>query len=131
MRAFLRNLKNWAERLETEVTALYYAYRDPRTPWYARIFSAMVFTYAISPIDIIPDFIPVLGYLDDALIVPLGIWIALKLIPTEVIADARVKSTAVKGEQLVNRRRSILLASGIWLFVIGMIAFIIYRVIKK
>ena len=127
----MTKLKAWAEQLEAEVVALYYAYRDPRTPWYARVVSALVFTYALSPIDLIPDFIPVLGYLDDALIVPLGIWIALKLLPAEVMADARVKSASVKGEQLVNRRRSILLVASIWVLLFGAIGFIIYRVFRN
>lgn len=82
-------LKRKARQLKSEVTALYFAYRDPRTPWYARVFSALVVSYLLSPIDLIPDFIPVLGYLDDLVLVPLGITLALKMIPKEVMADAR------------------------------------------
>jgi uncharacterized membrane protein YkvA (DUF1232 family) len=76
-------------RLKTETYALYLAYRDPRTPWYARAWSALVVAYAFSPIDFIPDFIPVVGYLDDILLLPVGIWLALKMIPADVMADAR------------------------------------------
>ena len=83
---------SWAarvRRLKGELYALYFAYRDPRTPWHARIVTAIVVGYAFSPIDLIPDFIPILGYLDDLLLVPLGIYIAIRLIPDEVLADSR------------------------------------------
>ena len=85
----LEKLKAAARRLEQEVYALYLAYRDPRTPWYARVFAALVVAHTFSPIDLIPDFIPVLGYLDDLIITPLGIYLSLKMIPSEVMADAR------------------------------------------
>ena len=82
-------LKQKAKDLKRETTALYFAYRDPRTPWYARAFSALVVAYLFSPIDLIPDFIPILGYLDDLVLVPLGIRLAIKMIPQEVMKDAR------------------------------------------
>ena len=69
--------------------ALYLAYRDPRTPWYARVVIALVVAYAFSPIDLIPDFIPVLGYLDDMILLPLGVALAVRLIPANVLADCR------------------------------------------
>ncbi len=78
-----------AEALRNEVYALYLAYRDPRTPWAARLWGALVVAYALSPIDLIPDFIPILGYLDDFLLVPLGIALALRLIPPAVMDDCR------------------------------------------
>src|SRR5512136_3506671 len=84
--------KVWAKRLKTEIYALYLAYKDPRTPWYARVVAALVVGYAFSPIDLIPDFIPVLGYLDDLVLVPLGITLALKLIPAQVMAESRAKA---------------------------------------
>jgi uncharacterized membrane protein YkvA (DUF1232 family) len=89
MSHLIDQLKQKARHLKRETTALYFAYRDPRTPWYARAFSALVVAYLFSPIDLIPDFIPILGYLDDLVLVPLGISLALKMIPPEVIADAR------------------------------------------
>ena len=82
----------WKERaalLEREVYSLWFAYRDRRTPWYAKGFAAMIVAYAFSPIDLIPDFIPVLGYLDDLILVPIGIVLALKMIPPEIMNDAR------------------------------------------
>ena len=75
-----------------ERAALYLAYRDPRTPWYARVAAILVIAYALSPIDLIPDFIPVLGYLDDLIILPLGIFFAMKLIPAEIMVSAREKA---------------------------------------
>lgn len=85
-------LKAWARDLKRDVIALWLAARDPRVPWYAKAVSAAVAAYALSPIDLIPDFIPVLGYLDDLLIVPLGIWTAVKLIPEPVMADLRTRA---------------------------------------
>jgi len=84
--------KRRARHLKAETYALFLAYRDRRTPWYARIFAACVVAYAFSPIDLIPDFIPVLGYLDDLILIPLGIALALKMIPPQVMADSRVKA---------------------------------------
>lgn len=83
----LSKLKSYAKRLKQNLFVLYLSYKDPRTPWYAKVIAICVVAYAFSPIDLIPDFIPVLGYLDDLIIVPLGILLALKLIPTNVIVD--------------------------------------------
>ena len=91
----LAKLRAHAKALKSEVHALYLAARDPRTPWHAKAIIVCVVAYALSPIDLIPDFIPVLGYLDDLLILPLGIYLALKLIPAEVIADARLGAAAM------------------------------------
>jgi len=91
---WLDNLKSRAKDLKRDTYTLYFAYRDPRTPWYARVFTGLVAAYLLSPIDLIPDFIPVLGYLDDLIIAPAGIALALKLIPAEVMADARHQTEA-------------------------------------
>src|SRR5689334_4591237 len=91
----VRVFEAWKERakqLKTEIHALLIAYRDPRTPWAARLWVLLVTAYALSPIDLIPDFIPVLGYLDDLLLLPLGIALAIRLIPAEVMADARKRA---------------------------------------
>ena len=80
--------KQWAKRLKTKIYTLYLAYKDPRTPWYARVFAAVVVGYAFSPIDLIPDFIPVLGYLDDLVLLPIGVVLAIKMIPPEVVPSA-------------------------------------------
>lgn len=96
----LNKIKAWARNLKKYVFVLYFAYKDPRVPWYAKVFTACVVAYAFSPIDLIPDFIPVLGYLDDIIIVPLGIKLALKMIPNEVIKDCEEKAEElmVKGK---------------------------------
>lgn len=86
--------KRWGRELKTETYALYLAYRDPRVPWYARVFAACVVAYAFSPLGLIPDFIPILGYLDDLLLVPLGIALALKMLPPAVRDECREKARA-------------------------------------
>jgi uncharacterized membrane protein YkvA (DUF1232 family) len=81
--------KTQAKCLKSETQALYHAARDPRTPWYAKVFAILIIGYALSPIDLIPDFIPVLGYLDDLIIVPAGIVLLIRIIPTGVIQECR------------------------------------------
>jgi uncharacterized membrane protein YkvA (DUF1232 family) len=85
----LTGLRRRARLLKRDTYALYLAARDPRTPWYAKVLAAVVVAYALSPLDLIPDFIPVLGYLDDLLIVPAGIAVVLRMLPAEVLADCR------------------------------------------
>ncbi len=88
----LRAFQRWTRRLREEIQVLGLVYRDPRTPWYAKACLALVLGYAFSPVDLIPDFIPVLGHLDDLLLVPLGVWLALRLIPRQVLAEARART---------------------------------------
>ncbi len=88
----LSRLREWARALKRDVIALWIAGRDPRTPWVAKLLAASVAAYALSPIDLIPDFIPVLGYLDDLIIVPLGIALAVRLIPAELMAEFRAEA---------------------------------------
>ena len=87
-------VKSRLKVLRTEVKALLFALRDPRTPWYARGLIVLIAAYALSPIDLIPDFIPVLGYLDDLLLVPAGVALAVRLIPPQVMAEARLTALA-------------------------------------
>lgn len=89
--------KGRAGQLRREVYAIYLAYKDPRVPWYAKLLAACVVAYAFSPIDLIPDFIPILGYLDDLILVPLGIYLVLKWIPEEVMAECREKAASTLG----------------------------------
>ncbi|WP_337031223.1 YkvA family protein [Paenibacillus illinoisensis] len=93
---WIDKVKAMAREIKRNVFVLYLAYKDPRVSWYAKLFAIGVVAYAFSPIDLIPDFIPVLGYLDDLIIVPLGITIALKLIPQEVIRDCRDKAEGIR-----------------------------------
>ncbi|GEM85794.1 YkvA family protein [Meiothermus granaticius] len=95
--AGLEQLKQRARQLKTETFALYLAARDPRTPWYARLVVAAVVAYAFSPVDLIPDFIPVLGYLDDLVLIPLGIALALQLVPQMVLAESRLRAREAMG----------------------------------
>jgi uncharacterized membrane protein YkvA (DUF1232 family) len=90
----LKRLRQWARTVKRDVLILYLAARDPRVPWYAKVIAACVAAYALSPIDLIPDFIPVLGYLDDVIIVPLGIVLAMRLIPPSLREEHQ--RTAIK-----------------------------------
>jgi uncharacterized membrane protein YkvA (DUF1232 family) len=90
--AFLAELKQRARHLKAETFALYLAARDPRTPWYAKLLVAGIVAYAFSPIDLIPDFVPVLGYLDDLILIPMGIALAIKLVPHSVLAECRARA---------------------------------------
>ena len=85
--------KTWARSIKRDGVALWIAARDPRTPWYAKLLAAAVAAYALSPIDLIPDFIPVLGYIDDLIIVPVGILLVVKLVPPELMAEYRLKAS--------------------------------------
>ena len=94
--ALLDKIKSRVTELKSDIVALYLAARDPRTPWYAKAFVVGVVAYALSPIDLIPDPIPILGYLDDLILLPLGIYIAIKLIPPEVLAACRAKASTMR-----------------------------------
>lgn len=93
----LTRWKQAAQKLKIQTYALYLAYRDPRTPWYAKVWAAIVVAYAFSPIDLIPDFIPILGYLDDLILIPVGVALALKMIPPEVMEEAQEKARQAEG----------------------------------
>jgi len=88
----LNRLLQWAKQLKAEVVTLWFCYRHPQTPWIAKILAIAVVAYAFSPIDLIPDFIPVLGLLDDAILLPIGIWLALKFVPKPVLDECREKA---------------------------------------
>ena len=110
----LQQLRQWARTLKRDITALYLAARDPRVPWYAKAVAACVAGYALSPIDLLPDFVPILGYLDDLILVPLGIMLAIRLIPAPVLSDLR----RTAADQLARRPTSWIGAIaiiGIWL----------------
>jgi len=87
-------LRHWTQAVTRDVVAVYLAARDPRVPWYAKAVAGCVAAYALSPIDLIPDFIPVLGHLDDLIIVPLGILLAVRLIPPAIMAEHRKTAAA-------------------------------------
>ena len=87
-------LAHWARALKRESLALYYAARYARTPWYVKLIAGAIVAYALSPLDLIPDFIPVLGLLDELLLLPAGIWLALRLVPEPVLAESRMRADA-------------------------------------
>lgn len=131
MGPFIDRWKQWAKHLKIEVYALYLAYRDPRTPWYAKVVAACVVGYAFSPIDLIPDPIPVLGYLDDLVLVPLGVMLALKLVPPGVMAECRAKAQEVirQGKPVNWLAAAVIVA--VWLAVAGLVVWWGVRFLKR
>jgi len=113
--AFLAELKQRARHLKGETFALYLAARDSRTPWYAKLLVAGIVAYAFSPIDLIPDFVPVLGYLDDLILIPMGIALAIKLVPHSVLAEcrARAQETIQNGKPVSRAAGAVIVV--IWL----------------
>ncbi len=123
--------KQRAQQLKAETYALYLAYRDPRTPWYARLFAALVVGYAFSPIDLVPDFVPVLGYLDDLVLVPLGVLLALKMIPPAVWDESREKAREiVTAGRPVSRWAAVVIVT-IWLLVAAMAILVVVKVLRR
>ena len=121
MKQFINGWKQRARELKIEVYAIYLAYKDPRVPLPARIFAACVVGYAFSPIDLIPDPIPVLGYLDDLVLVPLGIALALKMIPANVLAECQEKSREVMRQgKPVNKVAAVIIIA-IWLLLAALV----------
>ena len=118
-------LRAWARALKRDVLVLWLAARDPRVPWTAKLVAGSVAAYALSPIDLIPDFIPVLGLLDDLLIVPAGIWLALRMIPPEIVSALRAEA-----DELANRpvsRTGAAAVIAVWLALAALAALAIAR----
>lgn len=109
-----------------DVTTLYYAVKDPRTPLVARLLCAFIVIITLSPIDLIPDFLPVIGYLDDVIILPIGIWLVTKMIPKNVMADSRTKAAEIPINIPIDRKKSIITIVIIWLVIISLTVWIIY-----
>ena len=119
-------LKRWARRLKAEIHALYLAYRDPMVPVYARIFAAIVVGYAFSPRDLIPDPIPLLGYVDDLILIPLGVALAIRMIPEPVLAECCEKARrSADEEKPVNRMAAAVVA--VWLSLAVLAIFLVAR----
>lgn len=125
MAGFMKSAKQWARRIKRDVVALWFAARDPKTPLAAKLVAAAVAAYALSPIDLIPDFVPVLGYLDDLLIVPLGILLAVRMIPVELMTEFRQRA-AMQASRPASRAglMAILL---IWSVVAALCGWLAYR----
>jgi uncharacterized membrane protein YkvA (DUF1232 family) len=129
--SLIAKLKEKAGALNRETYALWIAARDPRVPWYARVFMGLVLAYAFSPIDLIPDFIPVLGYLDDLVIVPLGIALSLKMIPAQVITEARQKADEAVRQGKPSSRAGAILIIAIWLIMLAVVIGLLARTVRK
>ncbi|HDP69858.1 MAG TPA: DUF1232 domain-containing protein [Actinobacteria bacterium] len=123
--------RHYAKQLGMEIRALCLAYRDPRVSWYAKIFAACVVGYAFSPIDLIPDPIPVLGYLDDLIILPLGVFLALKMIPKEVMVESREKAKRVISEDKPTNWIAAGIIIAIWLLLAALVIIFVVKVIRK
>ena len=127
----LAHWKQKVKKLNVEVYALYVAYRDPRTPWYAKFFIACVVAYALSPIDLIPDFIPVLGYVDDMLIIPVGIVIALRMIPPDVLTESRQKAHEIAGKGKAGSRVAAAIIIALWISFVLLVIIFFLRLLKR
>lgn len=118
----LDQLKQHARRLKSETYALYLAARHPETPWYARLLVAAIVAYVLSPIDLIPDFIPIIGYLDDLILIPIGISLAIKLIPDPVLAECRKGAVElIQGGKPQSRAAAIVIIS-LWMLLVTLCA---------
>ena len=125
MAALAARLAAWARSIKRDVHAVYLASRDPRTPWYAKALAIGVVAYALSPIDLIPDFIPVLGQLDELIILPLGIWLAVRLIPPDVMNEHR--AAAIVAEQMPRSMAGAVMIVLIWILLTVGAGWLVYR----
>jgi uncharacterized membrane protein YkvA (DUF1232 family) len=123
----IESFKRRARQLKAETLALYLAARHPGTPWYAKLFVAAVAAYALSPIDLIPDFVPVLGYLDDLIVIPLGIALAVKMVPASVLSECRAQAQEV----MLNRKPASRVAAAfivvVWIALAAFCTLWVYR----
>jgi uncharacterized membrane protein YkvA (DUF1232 family) len=122
------SLRKWAKGLKRQTLVVYYAARDPRTPWYVRALAFAVAAYALSPIDLIPDFIPLLGYLDDLVIVPLGLMLVLRLTPREVLAASRLKAEQAAGRPASRGMAAAII--GIWILAAVVLGLWVWRIFR-
>jgi uncharacterized membrane protein YkvA (DUF1232 family) len=106
-------MKKWARLVKRDIHAIYLCSRDPRVPWHAKALAIFVAAYALSPIDLIPDFVPVLGYLDDVILVPAGIWLVVRLIPANVMAEHRELAAAAHDRPVSRTAAAVIVA--IWI----------------
>jgi uncharacterized membrane protein YkvA (DUF1232 family) len=119
------NWKRWARLIKRDAHALYFAARDPRVPWYAKVVAIAVAAYALSPIDLIPDFIPIIGYLDDLIIVPLGIALVVRMIPQPILAEHRALADAALQRPVSRVAAAVIVA--VWIMSVFAVGWIGYR----
>jgi uncharacterized membrane protein YkvA (DUF1232 family) len=130
----LKILDSWKKRareLKLQTYAVYLAYKDPRVPWHARAFAACVVTYAFSPIDLIPDPIPVLGYLDDLVLIPLGVALALRMIPPEVMAECRQKAESAMREGKPTNWKAAAAIITVWVILALLVVVVMGRTLRS
>jgi uncharacterized membrane protein YkvA (DUF1232 family) len=127
----LESWKKRAKQLKIETYAIYLAYRDPRVPWYARVFAACVVGYAFSPIDLIPDPIPILGYLDDLVLVPLGVALALKMIPDNVMVECRQKADEAMREGKAANWKAAAVIVSMWVLLALLALALVLRALRR
>ncbi len=126
----LERLKVRARTLKKEVLAVYLAAKDPRTPWYAKGLILLIVAYALSPIDLIPDFVPVLGYLDDLILIPAGIWLAIRMVPPEVLAEARETASTRGVEGSVGKTGAAIIII-LWVILFLAAVYLALRLLKR
>jgi uncharacterized membrane protein YkvA (DUF1232 family) len=128
------DIKSWktkSAQLKNEIYALYLTYQHPRTPWYAKVLAALILGYALSPIDLIPDFIPVIGYLDDLIIVPAGIALLIRIIPRDILDECRAKARSDLLDRKPKNWIAAIIIVSIWLLAIYLILSLIWPLVFK
>jgi uncharacterized membrane protein YkvA (DUF1232 family) len=120
-------LKLWARSIRRDVHAIYLASGDPRVPWYAKVFAISIAAYALSPIDLVPDFIPVLGYVDEVIILPLAIMLVIRLIPPDIMDECRAAASIAIDKPTSKAGAALVIA--IWVLLTATAAWVTYRVL--
>ena len=126
-----KGLRERATVIRRDTYALFLAYQDPRVPWHGKVFAAIVVAYAFSPLDLIPDFVPILGYLDDLVLVPLGIFLALKMIPSEVMAESRIRAQERLNQDRPQNRIAGVIIVAIWLLLAAMAVALMWSILSN
>lgn len=129
--SFFADLRSRARKLKSEIFAVYLALRDARTPWYAKAFGALVVAYAFSPLDLIPDFVPVLGYLDDVILLPLGIWLTIRMIPPAVLDESRARAEIELRDRRPTNWAVAVVIILLWAGSIALVVLAVLRLIRR
>ena len=130
--SFIQFWKQKARELKIQTYALFLACRDPRVPWFAKGFTALIVAYAFSPIDLIPDFIPVLGYLDDLVIIPLGVILAMKMIPQPILKDCQERARETLSDRgMPHSKIIVVLIICVWIAAILFAGIEVVKIIRK
>ncbi len=117
----IKKLRTWANKIKSRLYAIYIAYTEYTLPWYVKVLAVCVLAYALSPIDLIPDFIPILGYIDDIILLPLGIALLIKIIPKEIMAECEKKAESLSKQKLPKNYAAAAVIVLIWILIAGLI----------